>query len=61
MNNDDKLSEERIEQIAEALSGLDMNQWGEVQRIIEHLYHPVKKTLTSEEISATLTKCRTWL
>lgn len=55
------LGEERLREIANALSGLTPQQWGDVQRIVEHLYHPVKKTLTSEEISASLTKAKRWL
>lgn len=56
-----KLSEHQIEQIANALSGLSVQQWDEVQRIMEHLYHPIKEALTSAEISASIKKCRTWL
>lgn len=49
-----KLSEDKLLQISESLSGLDLAQWNEVKQIVEHLYHPVKKTLTSKEISEKL-------
>ncbi|MFD1485357.1 hypothetical protein ACFQ5J_08960 [Lacticaseibacillus baoqingensis] len=52
---------DQITKIAEALGGLTQSEWAEVQRIIEHLYHPVKKALTSEEISASLIKAKRWL
>lgn len=38
-----KLSEDKLLQISESLSGLDLAQWNEVKQIVEHLYHPVKK------------------
>lgn len=56
-----KLSEERIEMIAKALSGLTETQWIDVRNLVEKLYHPTKKALTSEEISAMLTKNCNWI
>lgn len=55
-----ELSEERLREIASALSGLTPSQWNDVMLTIEHLYRPVKKTLTSEEISAMLIQNKKW-
>ena len=52
--NDDHLSDEQIQRIADVLSNLTPRQWDEIQRIVEHLYHPTKTALTSDEISAKL-------
>lgn len=55
-----ELSEERLHEIASALSGLTPSQWNDVKLTIEYLYRPVKKTLTSEEISAMLIQNKKW-
>jgi hypothetical protein len=54
------LSEERLREIAKSLSGLSEHQWSEVKRIVDKLYHPTKKALTYEEISALLKRNQGW-
>ena len=55
-----ELSEERLREIASALSGLTPSQWNDLMLTIEYLYRPAKKTLTSEEISAMLIQNKKW-
>ncbi|MDF7683489.1 hypothetical protein PT287_08255 [Lactobacillus sp. ESL0679] len=45
------IKKEKVQQIAEALSGLSEQDWRVVSSIIDRLYHPIKKSLTSKEIS----------
>lgn len=55
-----ELNEQRLTEIANALSALSEHQWSEVKRIVEKLYHPTKKALTSEEISTMLKRNHEW-
>ena len=52
------MKEEKVKQIAEAMSGLSYREFEEVANIIEASYHVTKKELTSEEISSVIKNIR---
>lgn len=46
------MTQEKKQQIAEALAGISYGDWKEIESIVEHSYHVTKKELTSAEISS---------
>lgn len=48
------MKQEKVKEIAKALSGLSYREFEEVASIIESSYHVTKKELTSEEISSAI-------
>lgn len=48
------MKKEKLEQIANAMSGLSYREFEEVASRIEASYHVTKKELTSEEISSVI-------
>ena len=50
----DSMKQEKVKQIAEAMSGLSYREFEEVASVIEASYHVTKKELTSKEISSAI-------
>ena len=50
----DLMKQEKVKQIAEAMSGLSYREFEEVASVIEASYHITKKELTSKEISSAI-------
>lgn len=48
------MKKEKLEQIANAMSGLSYREFEEIASRIEASYHVTKKELTSEEISSVI-------
>ena len=48
------MKQEKVKQIAEAMSGLSYREFEEVASAIEASYHVTKKELTSKEISSAI-------
>lgn len=45
------MKREKVTQIASALEGLSVSDWDAVKLSMDKLFHPIKKSLTSQEIS----------
>lgn len=44
------MTEEKIQEISKALSGLSYREWIELSQMVSACYTQIKKSLTSEEI-----------